>query len=83
VREGRVRRGGVTQPSRNPAPAVEYGLSPNPMEAEMPETTERDLYALLLDRLRHSAQYAEACRVTLEDAIALIEEAQREEKDDG
>jgi hypothetical protein len=53
------------------------------MEAEMPETTERDLYALLLDRLRHSAQYAEACRVTLEDAIALIEEAQREEKDDG
>ena len=50
----------------------------------MPDTTdpEPDLYRLLLDRLRHAAQYAEACRVTLEDAIALVEEAQREEQDD-
>jgi hypothetical protein len=53
----------------------------------MPETTDADpepdpdpdVYRLLLDRLRHGAQYAEACRVTLEDAIALVEEAQREE----
>jgi hypothetical protein len=49
----------------------------------MSEATQRDLYVLLLDRLRHSAQYAEAIRVTIEEAIALIETAQREEADDG
>jgi hypothetical protein len=48
----------------------------------MSETPQPDLYALLLDRLRHVAQYAEAARVTAEDAIALIEQAQRE-ADDG
>jgi hypothetical protein len=48
----------------------------------MTETTQPDLFALLLDRLRHVAQYAEAARVTAEDAIALIEKARREEPDD-
>jgi hypothetical protein len=48
----------------------------------MAEAKQPDLYALLLDRLRHAAQYAEAARVTAEDAIALIEEARKEERDD-
>ena len=44
--------------------------------------TDKDLYRLLLDRLRHGVQYAEACRLTFEDAIALLEAATREEGED-
>jgi hypothetical protein len=48
----------------------------------MTAATQKDLYVLLLDRLRHAVQYAEAARVTAEEAIAYIEKAQREEADD-
>jgi hypothetical protein len=47
----------------------------------MPEATDTDLFVLLLDRLRHAVQYAEAARVTAEDAIALIEKARKEDDD--
>lgn len=41
-----------------------------------------DLYQRLVDRLRHAEQYAEACRLALEDALALLETTKREEADD-
>ena len=45
----------------------------------MPATLRNDLYERLVDRLRHAEQYAEACRVTVEEALALLETAKREE----
>jgi len=48
----------------------------------MTATERTDLLVLVLDRLRHSVQYAEAARVTAEEAIAYIEKAQREEAED-
>jgi hypothetical protein len=45
----------------------------------MTATERTDLFVLVLDRLRHAVQYAEAARVTAEEAIAYIEKAQREE----
>jgi hypothetical protein len=48
----------------------------------MPETTPPDVYALLLDRLRHAIQYTEAAAVTLRDAIVLLEKLEREKADD-
>jgi hypothetical protein len=48
----------------------------------MTATERTDLLVLVLDRLRHAVQYAEAARVTAEEAIAYIENAQREEADD-
>jgi hypothetical protein len=51
--------------------------------AAMPPTEKsKERYTLLLDRLRHGVQYAEACRVPFEDAIALLEAATREKEDD-
>jgi hypothetical protein len=41
-----------------------------------------DLYERLVDRLRHAEQYAEACRMTVEEALALLETAKKEEADD-
>jgi hypothetical protein len=48
----------------------------------VPATLRNDLYERLLDRLRHAEQYAEACRVTVEEARALLETAKKEEADD-
>jgi hypothetical protein len=78
---GRGRRS-VTYPYREPDPTssvpdVTYPITRRIKMSE--DHAQRDLYTLLLDRLRHGAQYAEACRVTIEDAIALLEAAQREE----
>jgi hypothetical protein len=48
----------------------------------VPATLRNDLYERLVDRLRHAEQYAEACRLTVEEARALLEAAKREEADD-
>jgi hypothetical protein len=80
-------RRSVTYPYRDPdprtsVPDVTYPITRRIKMSE--DHAQRDLYTLLLDRLRHSAQYVEAARVEIEDAIALIEAARSEqERDDG
>jgi len=53
----------------------------------MPETTltftlTEDLYGRLADRLRHTIQYAEAARITAEEALAVLESEPKVESDD-
>jgi hypothetical protein len=74
-------------PTAIPTRGLVSQMSPIPFTRRIKmseDHAQRDLYTLLLDRLRHSAQYVEAARVEIEDAIALIEAARSEqERDDG
>jgi hypothetical protein len=47
----------------------------------VPATLRNDLYERLVDRLRHAEQYAEAARLMVEEALALLEEAKEGEHD--
>jgi hypothetical protein len=46
-------------------------------------TLENQVYERLLDRLRHAEQYAEAARLALVEAFALLETVREEDEDDG
>jgi len=56
---------------------------PQPLDEAVEEQLRQDLYERLVDRLRHAEQYADACRMTVEDALRLLEQAKGEEADDG